>query len=127
MSGGISEMKPSVHSLLHRPLEGHASKTPENGALEFYPNVRFTYHELNEISNRLARRGDREQSALHLHTSCRKWRKERRVLKRSLDKIGIQWQGRPEKKWLAELLANERAVGPLLVYLQSTEVGSVMG
>lgn len=48
-------MKPSVHSLLHRLLEEQASKTPENGALEFYPNVRFTYQELNEISNRLAR------------------------------------------------------------------------
>lgn len=40
---------------LHRLLEEQASKTPENSALEFYPNVRFTYHELNEISNRLAR------------------------------------------------------------------------
>lgn len=29
------------------------SKTPENGALEFYPNVRY-YRELNEISNRVA-------------------------------------------------------------------------
>lgn len=48
-------MKPSRHSLVHRLLEEQASKTPENGALEFYPNVRFTYHELNEISNRLAR------------------------------------------------------------------------
>ena len=40
-----------------------------------------------------------------------------------MDKVGIQWQRRPEKKWLAELLANERAVGPLLVYLEDTEVG----
>ena len=48
-------------------------------------------------------------------------------MKRSLDKIGIQWQRQPEKKWLAELLANERAVGPLLVYLQDTEVGSREG
>ncbi len=29
-----------------------------------------------------------------------------------------------KKKWLAELLANEQAVGPLLVYLKDTEVGS---
>ena len=48
-------------------------------------------------------------------------------MKRSLDKVGIQWQRRPEKKWLAELLANERAIGPLLVCLKDTEVGSVMG
>ena len=31
------------------------------------------------------------------------------------------------KKWLAELLANERAVGPLLSYLKDTEVGSREG
>ena len=42
--------------------------------------------------------GDREQSALHLYTSCQKWKKERPVLKRSLAKIGIQWQSRPKKK-----------------------------
>lgn len=48
-------------------------------------------------------------------------------MKRSLDKIGIQWQSRPEKKLLAELLANKRAVGPFLVYLQDTEVGSREG
>ena len=48
-------------------------------------------------------------------------------MKRGLDKLGVQWQRRPEKKWLAELLANERAVGPLLVYLKDTEVGSREG
>ena len=71
--------------------------------------------------------GDREQSVMHLYTRCRKWRTERRVLKKNLDKIGIRWQRRPERKWLAELLANERAVGPLLVYLKDTEVGSREG
>ena len=30
-------------------------------------------------------------------------------------------------KWLAELLANERALGPILVYLKGTEVGSREG
>ena len=33
----------------------------------------------------------------------------------------------PGKKWLAELLANKRAVGPLLSYLKDTEVGSGRG
>lgn len=47
-------MKASIHSLLHRLLEEQAPKTPENGALEFYPTVPFTYRELNEISNRVA-------------------------------------------------------------------------
>lgn len=45
-------------------------------------------------------------------------------MKKSLDKIGIQLQDQLEKKWLAELLANEQVVGSLLVYLQSTEMGS---
>lgn len=45
-------------------------------------------------------------------------------MKKNLDKIGIQWQRRPEKKWLAELLVNKRAVEPLLSYLKDTEVGS---
>ena len=71
--------------------------------------------------------GNSEQSTLHLYTSRRRWRKERRVLRKCLDKIGIKWQRRPEKNWLAGLLANERAVGPLLVYLQNTEVGSREG
>lgn len=47
---------------------------------------------------------------MHLYTKCRKWRTERRGLKKNLDKIGIRWQRRPEKKWFAELIANERAV-----------------
>ncbi len=57
---------------------------------------------------------------MHLYTKCRKWR----ALKKNLDKAGIKWQGRPEKKWLAELLANRYAVGPLLEFLKNTEVGS---
>ena len=36
---------------------------------------------------------------------------------------GIGWQRRPEKRWLANLLANEQAVRPLLRYLMTTEVG----
>ena len=40
---------------------------------------------------------------------------------------GISWQGRNERKGLAELLVNERAIGPLLEYLKSTEVGGREG
>ena len=43
---------------------------------------------------------------------------------KKLGKIGVWWQTRQEKKWLAELLANERAMAPLLVYLKDIEVGS---
>ena len=32
-------------------------------------------------------------------------------------------QSRPERRWLGRLLANERAVGPVLKFLKDTEVG----
>ena len=41
--------------LLHRLLERQVARTPNDFALEFYPDVRLTYHEVNSISNRLAR------------------------------------------------------------------------
>lgn len=42
---------------------------------------------------------------------------------RNLCKEVIRWQGWTERKGLVELLANEKAVGPLLGVLKSTEVG----
>ncbi len=42
---------------------------------------------------------------------------------RTLCKEGISCQGWTERKKLAELLANEKAVGPILGFLKSTEVG----
>lgn len=37
--------------------------------------------------------------------------------------MGLRWQRRPEKRWLANLLANEQTVKSLLGYLMNTEVG----
>lgn len=37
--------------------------------------------------------------------------------------LGIGWQRRPERRWVANLLANEQAVRPLLKYLMTTKVG----
>ncbi len=71
--------------------------------------------------------GEAEQSVIHLYTKCRKWRTERQALRKGLGKIGIRWQRRPEKRWLEELLADERAVAPLLVFLKDTEVGGREG
>ena len=71
--------------------------------------------------------GQAEKSVEHLYTKCRRWRKERRKLIRSLHTEGISWQGRAQRKGLAELLANEQAVGPLLEFLKSTEVGGREG
>ena len=48
-------------------------------------------------------------------------------LKKSLDKAGVQWQRRPEKKWLAELLTNTYAVESLLEFLKNTKVRSREG
>lgn len=38
-------------------------------------------------------------------------------------KEGIRWQGWSERKGLAELVANEKAMGPLTGFLKSTEAG----
>ena len=67
------------------------------------------------------------QSVEHLYTKCRKWRKERRKLVRELEKEGVIWQVQAEKRWLAGLLANEKAVAPLLKFLVGTEVGAREG
>ena len=50
-----SDLTASSCLLVHRLLEVQAAKTPKSDALEFGPNVLFTYYGLNEISNRLAR------------------------------------------------------------------------
>ncbi len=42
-------------------------------------------------------------------------------------KEGISWEGRTERKGLAELLADEKVIGPLLDFLISTEVGGREG
>ena len=44
-----------------------------------------------------------------------------------MHKEGISWQDRTERKGLAELLANEKAMSPLLRFLKSTEVGGRAG
>ena len=68
--------------------------------------------------------GSAEQSVIHLYAKCRKWRVERRALRKNLKKAGVKWQRRSEKRWLAQLLADKHAVGPLLEFLNNTEVGN---
>ena len=65
-----------------------------------------------------------QQTVVHLYTECRRWRRERRKLNRELGRLGIGWQPRPERRWLGNLLANERAVRPKLQFLKDTEVGN---
>lgn len=71
--------------------------------------------------------GQREQSVEHLYTKCRRRRKERRKFVESLRVEGTSLEGRTERKRLAELLANEKAMGRLLDFLKSTEVGGREG
>lgn len=52
------------------------------------------------------------QSVEHVYTRCRKWRKKRRKLVRELEKEGVVWQAQGERRWLASLLGNKKAVGP---------------
>ena len=67
------------------------------------------------------------QSVEHLYTKCRRWRRERRKLVRELGKVGVAWQAQAERRWLASLLASEKAVTPLLRFLEATEVGAREG
>lgn len=68
--------------------------------------------------------GAHEQTVIHLYTECRRWRKERRKLRRKLGRLAIRWEPRPGRRWLGGLLANERAIIPILQFLKNTEVGS---
>ena len=40
---------------------------------------------------------------------------------------GLRWHAQAERRWLAELLANERATKPPLRFLQATEIGGREG
>ena len=52
---------------------------------------------------------------------------QRRVLRKKLHALGIRWQRRPEKRWVANQLANKQAVQLLLKYLMTTKVGGREG
>ena len=71
--------------------------------------------------------GAREQTVEHLYTRCRKWRKQRRKLVRELERVGVKWQPQVETRWLASMLADEKAVAPVLKYLKTTGIGGREG
>lgn len=68
-----------------------------------------------------------DQSVDHLYNKCRKWKIEKRMLKKELGKRRIGWQCQPENKWLANLLAIKQAVSPLLNYLMAINIESREG
>ena len=69
------------------------------------------------------------QTVEHLYIKCRRWRRERRKLIRELEKNRVTWQaqGQAEKRWMASLLANEKAIIPLIKFLKATEIGAREG
>lgn len=46
---------------------------------------------------------------------------------RKLEKKGISWQIQGEKKWVASLLKNKKAIAPLLKFLETIDVGKKKG
>lgn len=62
--------------------------------------------------------GVAEQTVEHLYTRCRKWRKQRRKLVRELEKEGVNWQPQVERRWLAGLLGDERAVASTFLQVE---------
>ena len=67
------------------------------------------------------------QSVEHLYTKYRRWRKERRKLIRELEEEGVLWQVQGERRWLAGLPGNEKAVAPLPRFLTKTDGGGREG
>lgn len=63
------------------------------------------------------------QTTEHLWTQCREWSSQRRRLREALNKQGIRWYGTPNATKVASIVAKDRAVGPLLKFLQHTKVG----
>ncbi len=59
----------------------------------------------------------------HLYARCRKWRKQKRKLVQELGKEGVPWQPQVERRWLAGLLGDEKAMAPLLKFLKATRIG----
>lgn len=51
-------------------------------------------------------------------------KRKKSSFKKELEVLEIGWQRRPERRWVANLLANEQAVRPLLKYIMTTEVES---
>ena len=64
------------------------------------------------------------QSFKHLYIKYRRWRKKKKKLIKKLEKKKVIWQALAKRRWLASLLANKRAVMPLVKYLKATEVGA---
>jgi len=67
--------------------------------------------------------GATDQTVEHLYARCQKWSKQRRKLLRELEKEGVKWQPQVDRRWLARLLGNEKAVTPLLKFLKTTGIG----
>lgn len=66
--------------------------------------------------------GATKQTVKHLYARCQKWRKQKKKLVYKLEKKSVKWQLQLERKWLANLLENEKAVTPLLKFLKTMRI-----
>ena len=62
------------------------------------------------------------QSTHHVLLKCRKWRRKKNVLKKTLTKVNINWSTRSDEKWLTNLISMKKAMILLLEYLKNTKV-----
>ena len=114
-----------------QPTLGQA---PKKYAAQFF-QLRVGYATTGVFLERIGKRETAEywwcwqtdQLVSHLYTKCRKWKKERRALKKEFKERGIGWQRRPESRWLASLLANEQTINPLLNFLMITDIEGKKG
>lgn len=67
--------------------------------------------------------GIAEQTVEHLYARCQKWREKRKKLVRELEKEGVISQPQVERRWLANLLGDEKAAALLLRFLKTTGIG----
>lgn len=65
---------------------------------------------------------ERRQSVAHLLLECRKWRREREVMRRSLTAKNITLSETPDRRNLKTLFENE-AVVDMLKFVEKTETG----
>jgi hypothetical protein len=68
--------------------------------------------------------GSAAQNTQHLLADCRRWRGERREMKRALATVGAIWPVPATRAKIAKILATEKATEVLLDFLRSTEVGA---
>lgn len=109
----IPLIKAGIHPVLRNTPKKYASRYYQLNVRDGAVGAYLTRIRVIETS-KCSWSKDVLQSVEYLFTKCRGWRKQRRNLVREQEKKGISWQTQGERKWVAGLLGNEKAVAPLL-------------